>query len=59
MTQGTFEDGYLAGWQGVAGLEPIPSHPTFPGPNESRDYVTGHKYGRADALGRSNPGTVA
>ena len=50
MIQGTFEDGYRAGWEGVAGTEPLPSNPTEPEPDEPRDYATGHMYGRADAL---------
>jgi hypothetical protein len=55
MTEGTYEDGYRAGWEGVAGAAPIPTNPTQPPTDESRDYVSGFKYGRADALAQFTP----
>ena len=59
MTEGTFEDGYRAGWEGVAGNAIMPTNPTRPPPGEPADYVTGFEYGRADALERFKPGIDA
>ena len=55
MTDGTYEEGYRAGWEGVAGTAPVPPNPTQPPMDESRDYVSGFKYGRADALAQFQP----
>jgi hypothetical protein len=59
MTQGTFEEGYRAGWEGVAGAAPLPSEPTQPPEGTPRDYQHGFEYGRADALERFEPGQTA
>jgi hypothetical protein len=58
MTEGTYEQGYRAGWEGVAGTAPLPDDPTQPEPGEPRDYVNGFRYGRADALQHYTPGTA-
>jgi hypothetical protein len=55
MTEGTYEEGYRAGWEGVAGAEPLPAVPTCR-EGEPADYARGFKYGRADALERFQPG---
>jgi hypothetical protein len=54
MAESTFEEGYRAGWEGVAGTAPLPDVRTCP-PDEPADYVSGFKYGRADALERFKP----
>lgn len=55
MARGTYEEGYRAGWEGVAGTAPLPQSPARP-TDDPADYVTGFKYGRADALERFRPG---
>ncbi len=55
VAESTFEQGYRAGWEGVAGTAPLPAHPTRPPKGEPLDYVSGFKYGRADALERFTP----
>jgi hypothetical protein len=48
-------DGYRDGWAGIAGTEPIPTHPTRPTEAGPDDYDTGFRYGRSDALERFRP----
>lgn len=55
MTDGTYEQGYRAGWEGVAGTAPLPRNPTRPTEARSDDYPMGFRYGRADALERFEP----
>ncbi|HEU0097491.1 MAG TPA: hypothetical protein VFQ67_01830 [Allosphingosinicella sp.] len=57
MTEGTYEDGYRAGWEGIAGSAPLPRNPTRPTDARPDDYACGYKYGRADALERFKPGS--
>lgn len=52
MSKGNFDDGYRDGWEGVAGMIPLPSDPTRPIPGEPDDYGAGFLYGRSDALER-------
>jgi hypothetical protein len=59
MTKGTFEEGYRAGWEGVAGAAPLPAEPTRPPEGTARDYQHGFEYGRADALEEFRPGRAA
>src|SRR4051812_31315628 len=56
MTEGTFEEGYRAGWESVAGAAPLPSEPTQPPEGILRDYQHGFEYGRADVLEEFQPG---
>ena len=56
MTEGIYEEGYRAGWEGVAGTAPLPPNPTRPTEAKADDYALGFKYGRADALEQFKPG---
>ena len=56
MTEGTFEDGYRAGWESVAGAAPLPAEPTEPPDGTPRDHQHGFEYGRADGLEAFKPG---
>ncbi|MEP6982253.1 MAG: hypothetical protein ABI853_01235 [Sphingomicrobium sp.] len=47
--EGTFEDGYQAGWSSVAGTDPLPEHQTQPLPSEERTPDKGYMYGSSDA----------
>ena len=55
MPEGAYQDGYRAGWEGVAGAAPLPPNPTRPTEAGLDDYALGFKYGRADALERFKP----
>ena len=52
MPDESFQDGYRAGWESVAGTRPLPDDPTMPRPGEPNDYRAGFSYGRSDALER-------
>jgi hypothetical protein len=55
MTHDTYHKGYRAGWESVAGAEPLPTNPTRPIEAALEDYTLGFKYGRADALEKFHP----
>jgi hypothetical protein len=55
MTADAYEEGYRAGWEGVAGAAPLPADPAQPPEGTARDYQHGFEYGRADALERFQP----
>jgi hypothetical protein len=57
MTDGSYEDGYRDGWEGIAGERPIPEPLTYPPEGEARDYQAGFLYGRAEAALHFKPGT--
>jgi hypothetical protein len=57
MTDDTYNKGYRAGWESVAGSEPLPANPTRPSKAALEDYTLGFKYGRADALEQFRPGS--
>ena len=51
----SFEQGFLDGWEGMAGdTFPAPD-PVYPPEGEPRDYAAGFLYGRAEATTRFKP----
>jgi hypothetical protein len=55
MADSTFADGYRDGWESVAGLRPLPDHPTAAQEGEVADYACGFRYGKSDAAERFEP----
>jgi hypothetical protein len=57
MSKETFSQGYLDGWESVAGraaAPPLPEH--VPVPPDGSAYEAGFRYGRSEALTRFKPG---
>ena len=57
MSDGTFADGYLDGWQSVAGDAALPPVPKTKIPPGKSAFQAGFEYGRAEALWRASPRT--
>jgi hypothetical protein len=57
MAEGTYEDGFRDGWEGIADGEPMPDTLPYPPEGEVRDYHAGFLYGRSEAALHYKPGT--
>ena len=56
MTGGSYADGFLDGWESVAGEAPPPAEIIYPPEGEPRDYRAGFQYGKSEAAMRFRPG---
>jgi hypothetical protein len=58
MAEGSFAQGFMDGWQSVAGEAPMPNIPSLAPPDDKSAFQYGFECGRAEALMRFTPGSA-